>query len=69
MNEQDRKKLTELRNEELKIRLNNSIKNIEEAIKCIMDIDYLFIDNYDNDGLTTVLNILDDKRQQLYLLR
>ena len=69
MNSEDREKLTYLKNEELKIRLNNSIKNIEEAIKYIMDIDYLYIDKYDGDGLTTALHILVDKRQALYRIR
>ena len=69
MNSEDREKLASLKNEELKIRLNNSIKNIEEAIKYIMDIDYLYIDKYDGDGLTTALHILVDKRQALYRIR
>lgn len=65
----NREKITKLKNKELKIRLDSSIMNIEEAIKCISDIDYLFIDRWNDDGLTTALNILTNKRQQLYSLR
>ena len=49
--------------------LNKSIKNIETAVTSVMDIDYHFIQKYDNDLLTTALYILVDKRQQLYSLR
>ena len=68
MNEQDRAKLTDLRKQELKIRLENSIKNIEQAIRCVMDVDYLFISQYD-DRLHAVLHLLGTKRKELDELR